>query len=90
MFLFLLKNCDKISKQQKTEIFNDEVRKYNKAQKSAQAAKRDRKVEELKKSLKNENELTVLSTRGELSLAHLNVETHANCKYANSSVRLFD
>lgn len=39
--------------------------------------KREREVEELKKSLKNENELTVLSTRSELLL---NAEVQANCK----------
>lgn len=42
-----------------------------------QAMKRDRKVEELKKTLKIENDLTVLSTRSEL---HLNAESHANRK----------
>lgn len=39
--------------------------------------KRDREVEALKKSLENENELTVLSTRSELLL---NAEIQTNCK----------
>lgn len=45
--------------------------------KTLQSMKREREVEELKKSLKNENELTVLSTRSELLL---NAEVQANCK----------
>lgn len=53
------------------------MRKKNQEKKTLQTIKRDREVEELKKSLKNENELTVLSTRSELLL---NAEIQANCK----------
>lgn len=79
VFLFLLKNSEEMTHEQKKQIFADESKKQNKEQKLLQAMKRDRKVEELKKSLKIENDLTVLSTRSDLAVAqHLKAETHAN------------
>lgn len=81
VFLFLLKNCDDISKKQKKDIFLEETRKTIKSRKVAQALRRDQKVEELKKSLKSENELPALSTRSELHLSttsHLNLDTQVN------------
>lgn len=77
MFLFLLKHSDEVKQDQKKLIFIEETRKKNQEKKTLQSIKRDREVEELKKSLKNENELTVLSTRSELLL---NAEVQANCK----------
>lgn len=84
VFLFLLKNCDDISKQQKKDIFLDETRKTIKSRKISQALKRDLEVEELKKSLKNENELPVLGSLGSRSdllassTSHLHLDTHVN------------
>jgi len=75
VFLFLLKHSDEIPQNQKNLIFIEEARKKNQEKKTLQSIKRDREVEELKKSLKNENELTVLSTRSELLL---NAEVQAN------------
>lgn len=73
VFLFLLKNCDDINKKQKKDIFLEETRKTIKGRKLTQATKRDQEVEELKKTLKNENELPVLATRSDIL-----VSTHAN------------
>lgn len=66
VYLFLLKNCDDISKKQKKDIFLEDTRKCIKSRKSAQAERRDQEVAELKKTLKIEQELPQLSTRGEL------------------------
>lgn len=79
VFLFLLKNCDDITKKQKKEIFMEDVRKCIKGRKVSQSVKRDQKVEELKKTLHIENELPVLSSRGDILVAaHLRPDTHAN------------
>lgn len=81
VFLFLLKNCDDISKKQKKDIFLEETRKTVKGRRISQALKRDLDVEELKKSLKNENELPVLGSRSDLlasSTSHLCLDTHVN------------
>lgn len=81
VFLFLLKNCDDISKKQKKDIFLEETRKTIKSRKISQALKRDLEVEELKKSLKCENELPVLGSRSDLlasSTSHLHLDTHVN------------
>lgn len=81
VFLFLLKNCDDISKKQKKDIFLEETRKTVKSRKLSQALKRDQKVEELKQTLKNENELPVLGSRSDLlatTTSHLRLDTHAN------------
>lgn len=81
VFLFLLKNCDDISKKQKKDIFLEETRKTVRGRKMSQALKRDLEVEELKKSLKNENELpglrSNLSSAGS-STSHLHLDTHVN------------
>lgn len=81
VFLFLLKNCDDISKKQKKDIFLEEARKTIKGRKMSQALQRDLEVEELKKSLKKDNELPVLGTRSDLlasSTSHLHLDTHVN------------
>lgn len=82
VFLFLLKNCDDISKKQKKDIFLEETRKTIKGRKLAQATKRDQEVEELKKTLKNDNELPVLAARSDIlvsTTSHLRLDsTHAN------------
>lgn len=72
-----MKHSNEIHQDQKKLIFVEETRKKNSEKKTLQSIKRDREVEELKKSLKNENELTVLSTRSELLL---NAEVQANRK----------
>lgn len=71
VYLFLLKNCDDITKKQKKDIFLDDSRKCIKSRKSAQAERRDQEVEELKKSLQIEKELPQLSNRGELLVGAL-------------------
>lgn len=86
VYLFLLKNSHDLQADQRRLIFSDESKKQNKELKLMQAMKRDRKVEELKKTLKNENDLTVLSTRSEL---HLNAESHANRTYFLTSRSFF-
>lgn len=81
VFLFLLKNCDDVNKKQKKEIFQEEARKTIKGRKIAQALKRDQKVEELKQSLKIENDLPTLASRCELlvsNASHLKLDQHAN------------
>lgn len=82
VFLFLLKNCDDISKKQKKDIFIEETRKTVKGRKVAQTTKRDQEVEELKKTLKNDNELPALGTRCDVlasTTSHLRLGgTHAN------------
>lgn len=75
VFLFLLKHSDEVQQEQKKLIFIEETRKKNHEKKAFQSMKRDREVEALKKSLRNENELTVLSTRSELLL---NAEIQTN------------
>lgn len=85
VFLFLLKNSDKIKQEDKTKIFSEETKKQNKQQKSIQAMQRDRKVAELKKTLRKENNelnLNSLATRSDLVLSsHLSAETHTNRKF---------
>lgn len=80
VFLFLLKNCDEISKKQKKDIFLEETRKTIKGRKLTQALRRDQKVEELKKTLNGENDLPTLASRGDLLLAsstsHLRLDAH--------------
>ena len=74
VFLFLLKNSDELQEDQKKLIFTTEMKKSTKDQKLLKAMKRDRKVEQLKQTLKIENDL-LTTTRSELK-----AETHANCK----------
>lgn len=74
----MLKHSDDVQQDQKKLIFGEETRKKNHEKKVFQSMKRDREVEALKKSLRNENELTVLSTRSELLL---NAEIQTNCKF---------
>lgn len=80
VYLFLLKNCDDISKKQKKDIFLEEPRKTIKSRKMSQALQRDLEVEELKKTLKSENELPVLGSRSDLltSTSHLGLDAHVN------------
>lgn len=82
VFLFLLKNCDDISKKQKKDIFLEESRKTIKARKMSQTLRRDQKVEELKKTLEAEQrDLPVLNSRGDLlasSANHLRSDAHTN------------
>lgn len=79
VFLFLLKNCDDITKKQKKDVFLDDTRKCIKGRKAAQANKRDQKVEELKKTLQIENELPALSARGDILIGSTHLKTdHAN------------
>lgn len=81
VFLFLLKNCDDISKKQKKDIFLEETRKTVRGRKMSQALKRDLEVEELKKSLKNENELSGLRSNissAASSTSHLHLDAHVN------------
>lgn len=63
MFLFLLKNDASLSAEHRRSIFTEESRKQNREQKLAQAQKRDRKVEQLKQTLRIENELSALAQR---------------------------
>lgn len=81
VFLFLLKHSDEVEEDCKKLIFIEDTRKKNQDKKTLQSIKREREVEELKKSLKSENELTVLSTRSELLL---NAEIQANRKSIES------
>lgn len=83
VYLFLLKNSPELQADHKRLIFSEETKKNQKDQKLMQAIKRDRKVEELKKTLKNENDLTVLSTRSEM---HLKAESHTNRTYGSADL----
>ncbi|XP_063700175.1 phosphorylated adapter RNA export protein [Culicoides brevitarsis] len=51
VFLFLLKHCSDITKEQKKVIFYDDKKKFEKKRKNSHETKRDQKVEQLKKSL---------------------------------------
>lgn len=56
------------------------MKKSHKEQKIQKAMTRDRKVEELKKTLKIENDLTTVLVATRSSDVHLKAESHANCK----------
>uniref|UniRef100_A0A336LVY0 Phosphorylated adapter RNA export protein n=1 Tax=Culicoides sonorensis TaxID=179676 RepID=A0A336LVY0_CULSO len=71
VFLFLLKHCTEITKEQKKIIFYDDRKKFDKKKKNSHDAKRDQKVEQLKKSLS----LTSGDRERKDSLSLLNPET---------------
>lgn len=69
VFLFLLKNHDRISPDEHKLIFYDERKAAARTQKEMQALKRHRKVEELKKRLRaKEKNLPALTSRAEVYL----------------------
>lgn len=75
----MLKGDDRLKPDQRRQIFHEEMKKNYKEQKIQKALTRDRKVEELKKSLKIENDLTtvLVATRPSADV-HLKAESHAN------------
>lgn len=76
VFLFLLKHCTEITKEQRKVIFYDDKKKFEKKRKNPQEAKRDQKVEQLKKSLS----LTSGDRERKDSLSLLNPESSNPCK----------
>lgn len=76
VFLFLLKHCTEITKEQKKIIFYDDKKKFEKKRKNSHESKRDQKVEQLKKSLS----LTSGDRERKDSLSLLNPESSNPCK----------
>ncbi|XP_053696112.1 phosphorylated adapter RNA export protein isoform X2 [Sabethes cyaneus] len=77
VFLFLLKHNEEIDKEDKKAIFLLEKKAAVKERKLSQAVNREKKVEELKKTLNRQAADNELPTRSELMLSHLKPETHS-------------
>lgn len=76
VFLFLLKHCTEITKEQKKVIFYDDKKRFEKKKKNPHELKRDQKVEQLKKSLS----LSSGDRERKDSLSLLNPESSNPCK----------
>ncbi|XP_058818977.1 phosphorylated adapter RNA export protein isoform X1 [Topomyia yanbarensis] len=77
VFLFLLKHNEEIDKDDKKAIFLVEKKTAIKERKNSQAVNREKKVEELKKTLNRQAADNELPTRSDLMLSHLKPETHS-------------
>lgn len=77
VFLFLLKHNEEIDKDDKKAIFLEERKAAVKERKNSQAVNREKKVEELKKTLNRQVAENELPTRSDLLLSHLKPETHS-------------
>lgn len=77
VFLFLLKHNEEIDKDDKKAIFLEEKKAAVKERKNSQAVNREKKVEELKKTLNRQVAENELPTRSDLLLSHLKPETHS-------------
>lgn len=77
VFLFLLKHNEEIDKEAKKAIFLEDKKAAVKERKNSQAVNREKKVEELKKTLSRQVAENELPTRCDLLLAHLKPETHS-------------
>ncbi|XP_055638246.1 phosphorylated adapter RNA export protein isoform X2 [Toxorhynchites rutilus septentrionalis] len=77
VFLFLLKHNEEIDKDDKKAIFLEEKKAAIKERKTSQAVNREKKVEELKKTLNRQAADNELPTRSDLMLSHLKPETHS-------------
>lgn len=77
VFLFLLKHNEEIDKDDKKAIFLEEKKTAVKERKISQAVNREKKVEELKKTLNRQAAENELPTRSDLLLSHLKAETHS-------------
>lgn len=82
VFLFLLKHCTEITKDQKKIIFYDDKKRFEKKKKNPHELKRDQKVEQLKKSLS----LTSGDRERKDSLSLLNPESSNPCKSHQISI----
>lgn len=80
VFLFLLKHNEEIDKDAKKAIFLEEKKAAVKERKNSQAVNREKKVEELKKTLNRQVAENELPTRSDLLLSHLKPETHSTRK----------
>lgn len=77
VFLFLLKHNEEIGKEDKKIIFQEEKKAAIKERKNSLAINREKKVEELKKTLNRQAAENELPTRSDLMLPHLKPETHS-------------
>lgn len=77
VFLFLLKHNEEIDKEAKKAIFQEDKKAAVKERKNSQAVNREKKVEELKKTLSRQVAENELPTRCDLLLSHLKPETHS-------------
>lgn len=77
VFLFLLKHNEEIDKEAKKAIFLEDKKAAVKERKHSQAVNREKKVEELKKTLSRQVAENELPTRSDLLLSHLKPETHS-------------
>lgn len=77
VFLFLLKHNEEINKEDKKAIFFEDKKAAIKERKNSQAVNREKKVEELKKTLNRQAADNELPTRSDLMLSHLKPETHS-------------
>ncbi|XP_052865504.1 phosphorylated adapter RNA export protein isoform X2 [Anopheles cruzii] len=75
VFLFLLKHCEDVDNEQKKQIFLETKKAKQKEWKLAKANNRDKKVEELKKTLNRQATDTELPTIP--MMAHLKAETNS-------------
>ncbi|XP_055593790.1 phosphorylated adapter RNA export protein isoform X2 [Uranotaenia lowii] len=76
VFLFLLKHNEEIDKEDKKSIFLEDKKATIKERKNSQAINREKKVEELKKTLNRQVAENELPTRSDLMMSHLKPETH--------------
>lgn len=82
VFLFLLKHNEEIDKEDKKAIFLVEKKAAIKERKNLQAVNREKKVEELKKTLNRQAADNELPTRSDLmNLSHLKPETHSTRRF---------
>lgn len=61
VFLYLLKNSEEVSQDDKKRIFHEDSRQSVKERKLSQALKREKKVEELKRSLSRNGKFCLVS-----------------------------
>jgi ribosome recycling factor len=76
----LLKKHSSLTDEQRKQIFTEDRKITEKEKKRVLAMKRDKKVEELKKTLTKDNDLPTLASRKE-HMTHLMPETISTCEY---------
>nr|XP_040232672.2 phosphorylated adapter RNA export protein isoform X1 [Anopheles coluzzii] len=78
VFLFLLKHCEEVDEEAKRTIFQSEKKAKQKEWKLTKSINRDKKVEELKKTLNRQAANDAEQTSSSLPImAHLKAETHS-------------
>lgn len=88
VFFYLIKNNPDIANSDKKDIFQEERKIAVNEKKAEQALNRERKVEELKKTL-NLNDLPPLVTRTEAAMSHLKPKSNSSNFFWFSSLTIF-